>query len=118
MHHTWTPQHTFTNYRHIHTTHTHTHTVHNKRLFGLSNHFSLINVHVQTAYARTDTYTYTHTQYTAKDYLVAATVSGGCALFLLTGSVTSSAAKRSDQSTSMLGILMMVCLRMYVPINV
>lgn len=47
-------------------------------------------------------------QYKLKDYLVAATVSGGCALFLLTGSVSSSAARNQDKSTSMMGVAMML----------
>mmetsp|Transcript_4159 Transcript_4159/g.8122 ORF Transcript_4159/g.8122 Transcript_4159/m.8122 type:complete len:379 (-) Transcript_4159:215-1351(-) len=46
--------------------------------------------------------------YKLKDYLVAATVSGGCALFILTGSVTSSAARHADKTTSLMGVFMMV----------
>lgn len=56
-----------------------------------------------------DTFCAIVVQYKAKDYMVAAMVSGGCALFLLTGSVTSSAAKKEDKTTSILGVVMMVC---------
>mmetsp|Transcript_1167 Transcript_1167/g.2769 ORF Transcript_1167/g.2769 Transcript_1167/m.2769 type:complete len:376 (+) Transcript_1167:79-1206(+) len=46
--------------------------------------------------------------YKLKDYLVAATVSGGCALFILTGNVTSAAARHADKTTSFMGLFMMV----------
>jgi len=47
-------------------------------------------------------------KYKLKDYLIAATISSGCALFLLTGNVTSSAAKKPDKNTSLMGVVMMV----------